>query len=37
MHEAALAILLEPTDVTIQAGCLGNLNARLHFHGVSGH
>ena len=37
VHEAALAILLEPTDVTIQAGCLGNLNARIHFHGVSGH
>jgi succinyl-diaminopimelate desuccinylase len=37
VHEAGLAILLEPTDVTIQAGCLGNLNALLHFHGVSGH
>jgi succinyl-diaminopimelate desuccinylase len=37
VHEADLAILLEPTDVTIQAGCLGNLNALLHFHGVSGH
>jgi len=37
VHEAALAILLEPTDVTIQAGCLGNLNALFHFHGVSGH
>jgi succinyl-diaminopimelate desuccinylase len=37
VHEASLAIVLEPTDVTIQAGCLGNLNARLHFHGVSGH
>ena len=37
VHEAALAILLEPTDVTIQAGCLGNLNARIVFHGVSGH
>ncbi len=37
VHEADLAILLEPTDVTIQAGCLGNLNARIHFHGVSGH
>jgi succinyl-diaminopimelate desuccinylase len=35
--EAELAILLEPTDCTIQAGCLGNLNARLVFHGVSGH
>jgi succinyl-diaminopimelate desuccinylase len=37
VHDAALAILLEPTDNTIQAGCLGNLNARLTFHGVSGH
>ena len=37
VHEAALAILLEPTDGTIQAGCLGNLNARIVFHGVSGH
>ena len=37
VHEAALAILLEPTDGTIQAGCLGNLNARLRFSGVSGH
>ena len=37
VHEAGLAILLEPTDVTIQAGCLGNLNALIHFHGVSGH
>ncbi len=37
MHEAELAILLEPTDCTIQAGCLGNLNARITFHGVSGH
>jgi succinyl-diaminopimelate desuccinylase len=35
--EAALAILLEPTDGQIHAGCLGNLNARLSFHGVSGH
>jgi succinyl-diaminopimelate desuccinylase len=37
VHDAELAILLEPTDTTIQAGCLGNLNARLTFHGVSGH
>ena len=37
VHEAELAILLEPTDCTIQAGCLGNLNARITFHGVSGH
>jgi succinyl-diaminopimelate desuccinylase len=37
VHEAGLAILLEPTDCTIQAGCLGNLNALITFHGVSGH
>jgi len=37
VHDAGLAILLEPTDCTIQAGCLGNLNARLVFHGTSGH
>jgi succinyl-diaminopimelate desuccinylase len=37
VREAALAILLEPTDGTIQAGCVGNLNARLRFRGVSGH
>jgi succinyl-diaminopimelate desuccinylase len=35
--EAALAIVLEPTDNTIQAGCLGNLNARLAFRGRSAH
>jgi succinyl-diaminopimelate desuccinylase len=35
--EAALAVLLEPTNLTIQAGCLGNLNARVTFRGVSGH
>jgi succinyl-diaminopimelate desuccinylase len=34
---ADLAILLEPTDLTIQAGCLGNMNARVTFSGVSGH
>jgi succinyl-diaminopimelate desuccinylase len=37
VHAAELVILLEPTDCTIQAGCLGNLNARITFHGVSGH
>jgi succinyl-diaminopimelate desuccinylase len=37
VHGAELVILLEPTDCTIQAGCLGNLNARITFHGVSGH
>jgi succinyl-diaminopimelate desuccinylase len=37
IRETGLAILLEPTDGQIHAGCLGNLNARLTFHGVSGH
>jgi len=36
-READLAVLLEPTDLTIQAGCLGNLSARVAFHGISGH
>lgn len=35
--EADLAILLEPTDLTLQAGCLGNMNATVTFSGVSGH
>ena len=37
LHDAELAILLEPTDLRIQAGCLGNLVGRLTFHGRSGH
>ncbi len=37
LREADLAIVLEPTDNTIQAGCLGNLNATLTFHGTSAH
>ena len=28
VHEATLAVVLEPTDLTIQAGCLGNVVAR---------
>ena len=35
--DADLVVVLEPTDNTIQAGCLGNLNARLVFEGASGH
>ena len=34
---ADLAVMLEPTDNTIQAGCLGNINATLTFHGDSAH
>ena len=37
IHEAALAILLEPTDGAVHAGCLGHMSARLSFRGVSGH
>jgi succinyl-diaminopimelate desuccinylase len=35
--DADLVVMLEPTDNTIQAGCLGNLNARLVFRGTSSH
>jgi succinyl-diaminopimelate desuccinylase len=37
IREAGLAVMLEPTDNTIQAGCLGNLNAELVFDGESAH
>jgi succinyl-diaminopimelate desuccinylase len=35
--EAGLVIVLEPTDNTIQAGCLGNLNARVVVRGEAAH
>ena len=35
--EANLVVMLEPTDNAIHAGCLGNLNARVVFHGESAH
>ncbi|MGZ4358756.1 MAG: succinyl-diaminopimelate desuccinylase [Gaiellaceae bacterium] len=34
---AELVIMLEPTANAIHAGCLGNLNANLVFHGESAH
>jgi len=37
VNETTLAVVLEPTDLTLQAGCLGNVVARLTFHGTSGH
>jgi succinyl-diaminopimelate desuccinylase len=32
-----LAVVLEPTDCILHAGCLGNLQARVTFHGESAH
>src|SRR6059058_1092004 len=37
IDEAQLVICLEPTDNTLQLGCLGNLAARVTFDGVSAH
>ena len=37
LRSADLAIVMEPTANTIQAGCLGNLNATWTFHGTAGH
>jgi succinyl-diaminopimelate desuccinylase len=35
--EADLAVMLEPTDNALHAGCLGNLIADLHWNGESAH
>ncbi len=37
IDESALVICLEPTDNTLQLGCLGNLNARVTFEGRAAH
>ena len=34
---ARLAVVLEPTDCILHAGCLGNIQARVTFHGESAH
>lgn len=35
--DVALAVVTEPTDNQIEAGCLGNLNARVTVRGVAAH
>jgi succinyl-diaminopimelate desuccinylase len=37
LREFEIAIVMEPTDCEVHAGCLGNLNARWTFTGTSGH
>ncbi|HEY2544062.1 MAG TPA: M20/M25/M40 family metallo-hydrolase [Gaiellaceae bacterium] len=37
LADAELAVVLEPTDNELHAGCLGNLQARITFHGESAH
>jgi succinyl-diaminopimelate desuccinylase len=37
VDESALVICLEPTDNTLQLGCLGNITARVLFEGRSAH
>jgi succinyl-diaminopimelate desuccinylase len=37
VREAALAIVMEPTDNALELGCLGNLNATVRFEGEAAH
>jgi len=37
LADAAFAIVLEPTDMQLQLGCLGSLNAIVRFDGVAAH
>jgi succinyl-diaminopimelate desuccinylase len=37
LRDVELAVVLEPTDCILHAGCLGNIQARVTFHGESAH
>jgi succinyl-diaminopimelate desuccinylase len=37
VDDAALAVVMEPTDNTIQVGCVGGINAAVRFHGEAAH
>ncbi len=37
LREAALAVMMEPTDNALEVGCLGNLNARVTVTGTAAH
>jgi succinyl-diaminopimelate desuccinylase len=37
LDDAELAVVLEPTDCILHAGCLGNIQARVTFRGESAH
>jgi succinyl-diaminopimelate desuccinylase len=37
LRDVELAVVLEPTDCELHAGCLGNVQARITFHGESAH
>jgi succinyl-diaminopimelate desuccinylase len=37
LDDVELAVVLEPTDCILHAGCLGNIQARVRFHGESAH
>jgi succinyl-diaminopimelate desuccinylase len=37
LTDAALAVVLEPTDGRVELGCLGGIHARVHFHGDAAH
>lgn len=37
LADTALAIVMEPTDNSVQLGCMGNLNATVRYHGEAAH